>query len=111
MIPPNHDRHHGRDPQPFIILPEIAQLAILFGHGHRGKVVHIPDGLKVAAEEEEVCFCVCAQVGLKDGAVDRVEGAVGAALDRDLGGQGSALLSGRGGREAGSHAWWGDVLE
>jgi hypothetical protein len=100
MIPANDDRHHGRHPHAFIILPEVPELAVLFRDGHGREIVRVPDRLEVAAEEEEVGFRVGAGVRGEDGGVDGVEGAVGAALDCDLGGRECML----GGKKEGLHA-------
>jgi hypothetical protein len=60
---------------------EAAELLVLFRDGHGCEVLHVPDGLEVAADEEEVEGVGVLALERADALVDRVELAVAAALD------------------------------
>ena len=75
-------------------LIKLPQILILIRHGHALQVLRVPHSLEVAADEEDVNGGAIPLFDALDLCVGRVELAVAAAFDGDLG---------RGEREAG---WW-----
>jgi hypothetical protein len=103
VVPANQDREHRRRLLAGVVsvrcesertlrlrgrrahlLVEAAELLVLVWDGHGREVLHVPDGLEVAADEEEVDGVGVLALERADALVDRVELAVAAALDGDL---------------------------
>ena len=87
----HHIPHPINPPYSLIKLP---QILILIRHGHALQILRVPHSLEVAADEEDVDEGAIPLFDALDLCVGRVELAVAAAFDGDLG---------RGEREAG---WW-----
>jgi hypothetical protein len=56
VVPPDDDSQHRRDSLPSVIFVKPSELSVLCGDSHALEVLVVPDGLEVAADEEEVDF-------------------------------------------------------
>ncbi|KAL3297921.1 lariat debranching enzyme [Colletotrichum asianum] len=80
VVAGREDGQVRRDAAAGVVLPEVAELAVLCGDGHYGEVCGVAGGLEIAADDEDVdAVPATSGAGGGDGGVDRVERAV--ALD------------------------------